>query len=321
MSKNIPLIIIAGPTASGKSETAVALAAKIGGEIISADAMQVYRGMDIGSAKITPEEMAGIPHHLIDVAGAEENFDVVRYAALAKDKIREIHDRGHIPILCGGTGFYIQAVVRDIDFENTSVIPHYREELQRFAEQYGNEALHERLRLCDPKSADRIHPNNVRRVVRALEYFHETGGSIAEHNEAVGSAKSPYETCFFVLNADRQRLYERINQRVDVMMQKGLLDEVRLLKSRGLTRHNVSMQGLGYKELLDYLDGKCSLEEAVDIIKRDSRHYAKRQITWFKREKEAVWIDLESFDNNRVRAAGYIESLIENRLPEWRKHA
>ena len=311
--KKIPLIVVAGPTASGKSETAVELAKRINGEIISADSMQVYKYMDIGSAKITFEEMLGVPHHMIDVADPKENFDVTRYAAMAKEKIKEIHDRGHIPIVCGGTGFYIQALVRDIDFEDTSPLTSYRQELQQFALKNGNEALHQRLQEMDPKSAAAIHPNNVKRVIRAMEYFHETGRSIAEHNEEAKMSESPYDVAFFVLTADRQYLYEKINKRVDIMMEENLLDEVMYLKAMGLTRDHVSMQGLGYKEILDYLDHKCTLEEAVEIIKRDSRHYAKRQITWFKREKDAIWIDLDNFEQDKVKAACYIKSLLEEK--------
>ncbi|MDO4477737.1 MAG: tRNA (adenosine(37)-N6)-dimethylallyltransferase MiaA [Lachnospiraceae bacterium] len=312
--KKIPLIVIAGPTACGKSETAVELARRINGEIISADSMQVYRHMDIGSAKVTFEEMMGVPHHMIDVADPTDSFDVVRYAAMAKACIYDIHARGRIPVLCGGTGFYIQAVVRDINFEENGSLPEYREELWHFAEENGNEALHEKLKAVDERSAAIIHPNNVKRVIRALEYFRETGRSIAEHNEEAAKVPSPYDLHFFVLTDDRAYLYDKIEKRVDFMMTAGLLDEVMFLQAMGLTKDMVSMQGLGYKEMLSYLDGSTTLDEAVTILKRDTRHYAKRQITWFKREQNTTWVDLRDFNRNKIEAALYIKSLLPEDL-------
>lgn len=285
-----PLIVIAGPTGVGKSEAAVLLAKKLGGEVISADSMQVYRAMDIGSAKITKGEMLGVPHHLLDVADPTEAFDAARYQELAKGALADIYGRGHLPILCGGTGFYIQAVTRDINFTEGDADHQLRDELLAYANENGNEALLEKLRQMDPEAANVLHANNVKRVIRAIEYFTETGESICRHNEREAERPSPYNLLQFVLTDDREKLYRRIDERVDFMMEEGLLDEVRYLKAMGLTRGMVSMQGLGYKELLDYLDGKTDLEEAVRIIKRDSRHYAKRQETWFRREKDALWI-------------------------------
>ena len=300
------LVVISGPTASGKSEIAVELARKIGGEVISADSMQVYRHMDIGSAKITLEEMMGVPHYMIDVAEPTENFDVARFAEEAKAHVRDIQRRGKVPILCGGTGFYIQAVTRDIDFTESGSDEAYRSELAKYAETYGNEALHARLRENDPESADAIHANNVKRVIRALEYYRQTGEKISEHNIRESERPSPYDLHFYVIHCDRQALYDRIDRRVDFMMDMGLIDEVMYLKAMGLTRDMVSMQGLGYKEMLDYLDGMYDLEEAVRILKRDSRHYAKRQITWFKREKEAVWIRREDFNNDTFKIVDFL---------------
>ena len=300
------LVVISGPTASGKSEIAVELARKIGGEVISADSMQVYRHMDIGSAKITLEEMMGVPHYMIDVAEPTENFDVARFAEEAKAHVRDIQRRGKVPILCGGTGFYIQAVTRDIDFTESGCDEDYRSELAKYAATHGNEALHARLREIDPESADAIHANNVKRVIRALEYYRQTGEKISEHNIRESERPSPYDLHFYVIHCDRQALYDRIDRRVDFMMDMGLIDEVMYLKAMGLTRDMVSMQGLGYKEMLDYLDGVYDLEEAVRILKRDSRHYAKRQLTWFKREKEAVWIRREDFNNDTFKIVDFL---------------
>ena len=304
------LIVVAGPTASGKSAAAVELARMIGGEIISADSMQVYRYMDIGSAKITKEEMMGVPHYLIDVADPTEEFDVVRYAHEAKAAISDILSRGKQPILCGGTGFYIQAVTRDIDFSETGSLPKYREELTDYAAQHGNTALHEQLKNIDPVSYETIHPNNLKRVIRALEYYKETGMTISAHNEAERQRETPYDLHFFVLNDDRAVLYDRIDRRVDFMMAEGLYDEVMYLRQMGLTRDMVSMQGLGYKEMLDCMDGKYDLDEAVRILKRDSRHYAKRQITWFKREKDAVWINRADFGGDSRKIAEFMAKSI-----------
>lgn len=300
------LIVVAGPTASGKSAAAVELARMIDGEIVSADSMQVYRYMDIGSAKITKEEMMGIPHYLIDIADPTEDFDVVRYAREAKAAVSDIISRGKVPILCGGTGFYIQAVTRDIDFSETGSLPEYREALAAYASQHGNAALHERLRDIDPVSYETIHPNNLKRVIRALEYYKETGMTISAHNEAERQRETPYDLHFFVLNDDRAVLYDRIDKRVDFMMAEGLYDEVMYLRQMGLTRDMVSMQGLGYKEMLDCMDGRYDLDEAVRILKRDSRHYAKRQITWFKRERNTVWIDRADFGGDSIKIAEFM---------------
>ena len=296
-----PLVILTGPTAVGKTKASIGLAKAIGGEIISADSMQVYKQMDIGSAKIKPSEMDGIPHYLVDILEPDEEFHVVLFQQMAKQAIQKIYEKGKLPILVGGTGFYIQAVLYDIDFSENEKDTSYREELEKLAQTKGAEYLHDLLREVDEKSAQDIHANNVKRVIRALEYFHQTGEKISEHNEEQRKKVSPYNFSYFVLNDERAHLYEKINLRVDQMINEGLVREVQSLKEKGYTRDMVSMQGLGYKEMLDYLDNKCSLEEAVEIIKRDTRHFAKRQITWFKRESDVTWIDKKEYDYNEER--------------------
>lgn len=296
-----PLVILTGPTAVGKTKASIGLAKAIGGEIISADSMQVYKQMDIGSAKIKPSEMEGVPHYLVDILEPDEEFHVVLFQQMAKQAIQKIYEKGKIPILVGGTGFYIQAVLYDIDFSENEKDTSYREELEKLAQTKGAEYLHNLLREVDEKSAQDIHANNVKRVIRALEYFHQTGEKISEHNEEQRKKVSPYNFSYFVLNDERAHLYERINLRVDQMINEGLVSEVQSLKEKGYTRDMVSMQGLGYKEMLDYLDNKCSLEEAVEIIKRDTRHFAKRQITWFKRESDVTWIDKKEYEYNEER--------------------
>lgn len=294
--KKKPLIILTGPTAVGKTKASIGLAKAVDGEIISADSMQVYRHMDIGSAKIKPEEMEGIPHHLIDVLEPDDEFHVVKFQQLAKKAMREIWERGHIPIVTGGTGFYIQALLYDIDFDENEKEDAYRKELEAYAREHGAESLHEKLALVDPASAEMIHPNNVKRVIRALEFYEQTGKRISEHNETQRQRESPYAFAYFVLTDDRAHLYERIDRRVDQMIEEGLVKEVQALKDKGYTKQLVSMQGLGYKEILDYLDGNCTLEEAIYTIKRDTRHFAKRQLTWFKRERDVIWIDKQASD-------------------------
>lgn len=301
-----PLVILTGPTAVGKTALSVLLANAIGGEIISADSMQVYRHMDIGSAKVTSAEMAGIPHYMIDILEPTEEFHVVSFQTMAKDALRRIYEAEKIPILVGGTGFYIQSVLYDIDFTETTEDEALRERLEEIAEKQGREVLFEMLRLVDPKSCEIIHANNVKRVIRAIEFYEKTGKPISEHNEQQHQKESPYQFVYFVLTDERSRLYERINKRVDNMMQNGLLEEVQHLKNMGCTKDMVSMQGLGYKELLEYLDQNCTLEDAVYRIKRDTRHFAKRQLTWFRKEADVTWIFRQDF---RHPAAGMSQSL------------
>ncbi len=279
-----PLVILTGPTAVGKTALSIALAKAIGGEIISADSMQVYRRMDIGSAKITQEEMDGVPHHLIDVLEPEQEFNVVVFQKLAKQAAEEIYSRGHIPIVAGGTGFYIQALVYDIDFTENDEDTALRHSLEEQARRDGPEALFERLRAVDPESCESIHAHNIKRVIRAIEFYEKTGKKISDHNREQRQNTSPYNVAYFVLNDNRERIYERINARTDQMMAQGLEEEVRALWESGCRRDMVSMQGLGYKEMLAYLEGEISLDEAVYLIKRDTRHFAKRQLTWFRRE-------------------------------------
>ncbi|MCM1087840.1 MAG: tRNA (adenosine(37)-N6)-dimethylallyltransferase MiaA [Muribaculaceae bacterium] len=295
MCEKKPLIIITGPTAVGKSALSIALAKEIGGEIISADSMQVYRHMDIGSAKITPAQMEGIPHHLLDILEPEEEFHVVKFQTLAKEALGQIDRAGRIPIVVGGTGFYIQSVLYDIDFTETKEDTAFREGLEAFARKEGAHALFERLRSIDPKSCEIIHEHNIKRVIRAIEFYEKTGTPISEHNEKQREKISPYKYAYFVLTDERARLYERIDRRVDEMLKDGLVDEVMRLKDRGCTRDMVSMQGLGYKEILEYLDGDSTLEDAIYRMKRDTRHFAKRQLTWFRRERDVLWVDRQNF--------------------------
>ena len=297
-----PMIVLSGPTAVGKTALSIELAKKVNGAVISADSMQVYKYMDIGSAKIMPEEMEGVKHYLIDELLPEEEFNIVRFQSMAKAALEEIYAKGQIPIIAGGTGFYIQALLYDIDFNQQDADEAYRKELEEYANTYGNDALHARLKEIDPVSAEKIHSNNVKRVIRALEYYKLTGNPISEHNEAELQKQSPYNFAYFVLTDERENLYKRIEKRVDIMMDQGLLEEVQRLKNMGYHRQMVSMQGLGYKEILDYLDGKCTLDEAVATIKLETRHFAKRQLTWFRRERDVLWLDKSkyNYDENSV---------------------
>lgn len=291
MSKKKPMVILTGPTAVGKSVLSIELAKQINGAIISADSMQVYKHMNIGSAKITKEEMAGIPHYLIDEFEPDEEFHVVKFTERAKECLKEIYADGKIPIIAGGTGFYIQALLYDIDFTKQPSDDCYRKQLETLAEEKGVEYLHEMLKEVDPKSAEAIHANNKKRVIRALEFYHLSGKKISEHNETERKKTSPYQFAYFVLTDERKHLYEKIDRRVDSMIEQGLIEEVQKLKAMGFHREMVSMQGLGYKEILDYLDEKITLEEAIYRIKRETRHFAKRQLTWFRRERDVIWFD------------------------------
>ncbi len=301
--KSLPkMIIVAGPTASGKSAAAVELAGRLNGSVISADSMQVYRGMDIGSAKITAEEMRSIPHYLIDCAQPSESWNVVRFQAEAKEALKDIYQKERLPVLAGGTGFYIQALLYDIDFTQMDEDGAFRKELEETAKAQGAEKLWEMLQQVDPEAAQAIHPHNVKRLIRALEFARQSGGEkISEHNKIQRSRPAAYDAVFFVLTMDRAKLYARIDARVDMMMEQGLLEETRKLRESGLVPEAVSMQGLGYKELYAYLDGRiASLEEAVTLIKRNTRHFAKRQLTWFKREKDVIWVNRDDFADEQA---------------------
>jgi len=308
-----PLVILTGPTAVGKSKLSISLAKAIGGEIISADSMQVYRYMDVGSAKIMPEEMEGVPHYLIDCLEPTEEFNVVMFQQMAKAAMNNIWNKGKIPIIVGGTGFYIQAVLYDIDFTENEEDTTYRRKLEQLAKEKGNEYLYEMLLKVDPESAKVIHPNNIKRLIRALEFYEQTGTKISAHNEIEKQKESPYTFQYFVLTDNREKIYNKIDQRVDEMIAHHLVEEVRGLKNRGCKRDSVAMQGLGYKEILDYLNGECTLEEAIYLIKRDTRHFAKRQLTWFRREKDVIWLDKEKIGEN-------VEVLLEKIMDALRKN-
>lgn len=306
-----PLVVLAGPTAVGKTAASVALAKAIGGEIISADSMQVYKGMDIGSAKITQIEMQDVPHHLIDILDPKEEFNVLIFQKFAKQAIKEIYNRGHIPILVGGTGFYIQAVLNDIAFTEEVSSP-YREELEQIAKEKGKHVLYEQLCIVDPDSAKNIHENNVRRVIRALEFYNLNGYTLSQHNKQERSKSSPYLFRYYVLCQTREKLYQKIEKRVDNMIEEGLLEEVERLRQSGCTKDLVSMQGLGYKEILDFLEKKVTLEKAISLIKENTRHFAKRQLTWFRREKEVTWLDVDDFSEQL--------ELVEELVNDFKNH-
>ena len=295
------LIILTGPTAVGKSELSIKLAKAINGEIISADSIQVYKELNIGSAKIMSEEMQGIRHYLIDVLEPTEDFNVFIFKKMAKETIEDIISRGKIPIIVGGTGFYIQSIIYDIDFdeEDNSKI---RLELEELAREKGNDYIHGELAKVDKASAMKIHPNNTKRVIRALEYYRLNNKPISLHNETERAKEAVFDAKYFVLNDKRELLYERINKRVDKMIQLGLVEEVSSLLDKGLDSSYNSMQGIGYKEIVEYLDGKCSLDEAVDNIKKNTRHFAKRQLTWFRREENVNWIEKYeyNYDDERI---------------------
>ncbi len=293
-----PFVVLTGPTAVGKTALSIELAKAIGGAIISADSMQVYKHMDIGSAKIMPEEMEGIRHYLVDEFEPDEEFHVARFVERAKECLNEIYREGKIPVIVGGTGFYIQALLYDVNFSEQNTNTEYRKELEYLAEEKGAEYLHKMLKEVDAASAEAIHANNRKRVIRALEFYHLTGTKISEHNETEKQKTSPYNFAYFVLTDNRKHLYERIEKRVDMMIKNGLVEEVQKLKDMGYHREMVSMQGLGYKEILDYLDGKMTLEEAVSLIKKETRHFAKRQLTWFRRERDVIWFDKEKYEYN-----------------------
>lgn len=294
------VIVLAGPTATGKTDLAIELALMVNGEIISADSAQVYRYMDIGTAKPTPEEQRGIPHHMMDIVYPDEAFSVAQFKALAEAAIRDILARGKVPIVAGGTGLYISSLVYNIQFSETISDQEFRERMKTLAEQYGPEYLHNRLKAIDPISAEKIHPNNVKRVIRALEVYESTGRPISEH-QALSRTKPPeFDYRLFGLIMDRQRLYERIEQRTDIMMKKGLADEVARILGMGYPRDLVSLQAIGYKEIAAALYGECSMDEAVQQIKLNTRHLAKRQITWFNSMEGLKWLDTQVLDRRAM---------------------
>ena len=295
-----PLIVIGGPTACGKTGFSIQLAKKIGGEIISADSMQVYRYMDIGTAKVTPEEADGVPHYLIDEFDPDEEYNVMIFQQKAKAYMEEIWAKGKVPILVGGTGFYINALLYDNDFTETENDTSYREECYRLAQEQGPEVLFERLKEVDPAYAEIMHANNVKRVTRALEYHYLTGQKFSEHNAEQKEKETPYNAAVIILNMDREKLYERIELRIDLMMEQGLLEEVKGLLEKGYSPNLVSMQGIGYKEFVPYFNGECTLEEAVTQLKTNTRRFAKRQLTWFRRQIEGLWVDMDKATGEKV---------------------
>ena len=299
-----PLIIITGPTGVGKTDISISFAKAVNGEIISADSIQVYKYMDIGSAKIRPEEMDGVKHYLIDELDPAQEFNIFEFKKRSLKAMDEIYAKGKVPVIVGGTGFYIQSVLYDIDFsseDNDCYKDEVRNKYLELAKEKGNEYVHGLLRDVDPESADIIHYNNLKRVIRALEYYEINKEKISEHNKREASKESPYNFCYFVLNRERDIIYDRIDKRVDMMLEAGLVNEVKNLMEMGYDKSLVSMQGLGYKEIVRYLEGEYSLEEAVELIKKETRHFAKRQLTWFRREKSAVFMNYEDFNNDKTK--------------------
>ncbi|MBQ9737126.1 MAG: tRNA (adenosine(37)-N6)-dimethylallyltransferase MiaA [Clostridia bacterium] len=294
MSKRI--IAIIGPTASGKTALATKLAKKLSGEVVSCDSMQIYRGMDIGTAKPTEDEMQFVPHHMIDIAEPSQRFSVADFVSAARECIEDILKRGKVPILAGGTGLYVDSVLFNISFPDFNEDPEFRLKMQEVLEEEGKEALHMRLFKCDPEAAEKIHPNNTRRVIRALEVCKATGKTFTQVSKE--ARRTPeYDAYVLGIETDRAELYKRIDSRVDVMMENGLLDEVKRLKESGIGRDTTAMQAIGYKELYDYFDRHISLDEAVEKIKQESRRYAKRQMTWFRRNEDIDWVRLDSDEN------------------------
>ena len=307
-NEKFPLVCVVGPTASGKTGLAVALSQRLNGEVVSADSMQIYQELSIGTAKPTKEEMGGIPHHMIDFLSPKERFSVADYAAMAREAILAIHNRGKLPVLAGGTGLYVQAVTEGILFREEPENPEIRRRLEERAEKEGIEALFRELQKIDPPSADRIDRNNEKRVIRALEIYYLTGETMTKRLENSRAGELPFRPVLIGLGfSDRQKLYDRIEQRVDQMMKNGLLEEAgRVLKDLGITASGA----IGYKEFLPYFEGNVSLEEAVEQLKRDTRRYAKRQLTWFKRDARIHWIFVDqekSFDGILQNSLAYLE--------------
>ena len=290
-SDKIPLVVIFGPTASGKSDLAIRLCKEIDGEVVTADSMQVYKGMDIGTAKPSLDEMRGVPHHMIDVAEPTENYSLAKYVEDAEKVIEKIWQNGKIPVLAGGTGLYIDTLVNGMVLSETNTDEEYRKGLYDMAQEKGNEYVHNLLKEVDLKSAENIHPNNLKRVIRALEFYKVSGKKQSEHIKKAERCETPYNTFKFGIAVDRELLYERINKRVDIMFDKGLVAEVEKLKNAGIDERYTSMQAIGYKEVLLYLNGNMTFDEMSELLKKATRNYAKRQNTWFKREQDTLWID------------------------------
>lgn len=303
------LLILAGPTAVGKTDISIMLAKDLKGEIISADSMQIYKHMDIGSAKVTSEEMQGVTHHLIDFLMPSQSFNVSQYKMIAEEKIKEISNRDKLPMVVGGTGLYINSLICSYDFTGADTDETYREQLTKFAEEKGKDYVHAMLKDVDAESFHRLFPKDLKRVIRALEVYKLTGTTISEYNSKKEEYKCPYNLSYFVLTMDREKLYSRINKRVDIMIENGLIDEVKKLSEMGYTPDMQSMKGIGYKELLHYLNGEISLNTAVEQIKQGSRNYAKRQLTWFRKDPRVKWVNMDDFDS-KEKAVEYIKSSI-----------
>ena len=311
------IIAIAGPTAVGKTKFAIEIAKRFDGEIISCDSMQLYKYMDIGSAKPTKEELAQVPHHLVDLIDPRDDFSVAQYQKLAKDAIRDVQSRGKLAVISGGTGLYLNSLLYEMDFSKAPESSQYRRLLEQRAETEGGAALHKMLEEQDPQAAERIHPNNIKKIIRALERLHE-GEENVKPFQQVQQETTDYETILIGLTRDRAELYDRINRRVEVLIEQGLLEEVEELMRMGMTEDHISMKAIGYKEILAWLDGEISYEEAVEILKRDTRHFAKRQITWFKRERDVIWIDKDAFDYDEKKILDFMIRELKERkiLPE-----
>ncbi len=294
------LLVLGGPTAVGKTELSIKLASELNGEIISADSMQIYKYMDIGSAKVTEEEMNGVKHHLIDIIEPDVPFSVADFKEYGDKAIKEIISKDKFPIIAGGTGLYINSLTCNMTFTEAEKDDEYRAELEKLCEEKGNNYVHEMLKDIDPISYREIHANNRKRVIRALEVYKLTGKPFSSYNAGEDFYKSEYDVYYYVLTMNRERLYERINKRVDIMMENGLLDECIKLKEMGYTSLMQSMQGIGYKEILYYLEGKISLDDAVNMIKQGSRNYAKRQLTWFRRDKRCIFLDKDVLTDEEI---------------------
>lgn len=306
------IIALAGPTAVGKTKFAIMLAEAFDGEIVSCDSMQLYKYMDIGSAKPTADELKMARHHLVDIIDPRDEFSVARYQNLAKAAIKDIFGRGKLPIISGGTGLYLNSLLYDMDFSAVSEDSSYRNGLEKIVEKEGREALHKMLRDKDPDAAAAIHPNNTKKIIRALERLEQGEGRIRQFSD-ISREASDYNVMLIGLNRDRAELYDRINRRVEVLMDEGLLEEVKTLRNMGLTQENISMKGIGYKELMDYLDGICTLEMAVDTIQKNTRHYAKKQLTWFRRYDKMNWYNISDFDDDETAFEEIRKWLLTNR--------
>lgn len=305
------IVVIGGPTAIGKTTVGIELAEKFGGEIVSADSMQVYKRMDIGTAKPTPEEVARVSHHLIDVVEPDEPFDAVQYSTLARETVLDLDNRGKIPFIVGGTGLYIKALLHGL-YPSQPVDPQIRERLKAEADEHGCEILHARLQQIDPETATRLHPNDTYRILRALETVESTGMSISQHHREHGFSDAPFESLKIGLQMDRQQLYDRINRRVDLMLENGLLDEVKGLLDRGYTASLKSMQSIGYHHMTDYIEKRLEWDEAVRTLKRDTRRFAKRQLTWFRADPDIIWKEPGQLDEMSATTGKFLSAEGEN---------